>query len=120
MNAGGQLIDVGVNGEYVELAAQMYSMLAEPTRIRLNLALRDRVMSVNELAQVVGKTEPATSQHPTKMRLSRMASTRQDGNEVFYRLENEHAWELVVNAVFQVEHVLGGVAAHHESAGSDQ
>jgi hypothetical protein len=32
---------------------------------------------------------------------------------VFYRLENEHAQQLVSDAIFQAEHSLGGKPAHH-------
>jgi hypothetical protein len=50
------------------------------------------------------------------MRLARMVSTRQDGTRVLYRLENEHARQLVADAIFQAEHALGGEPAHHRAA----
>jgi len=34
---------------------------------------------------------------------------------VFYRLENEHARQLVSDAIFQAEHSLGGVPRHHHA-----
>jgi DNA-binding transcriptional ArsR family regulator len=47
------------------------------------------------------------------MRLARMVSTRRDGTKVLYRLENEHARQLVADAIFQAEHALGGQPSHH-------
>ena len=44
----------------------------------------------------------------------RMVTTRQEGQRVFYRLENEHASQLVSDAIFQAEHSLGGTPHHHQ------
>lgn len=100
--------------DYVELAVEVFAMLADATRVRLILALREvGEMSVNHLADVVDKTPASVSQHLAKMRLARMVSTRQDGTRVFYRLENEHAGQLVRDAIFQAEHALGGTPRHH-------
>ncbi|WP_354245716.1 metalloregulator ArsR/SmtB family transcription factor [Arthrobacter sp. UYEF20] len=100
---------------YVELAVEIFAMLADATRVRLILALREGEMSVNDLAEAVGKPQSAVSQHLAKMRLARMVSTRQEGTRVFYRLENEHARQLVTDAIFQAEHSLGGTPRHHHS-----
>lgn len=107
----------GRNGDsgYVELAVEIFAMLADATRVRLILVLRDGEMSVNDLAEAVGKPQSAVSQHLAKMRLARMVSTRQEGTRVFYRLENEHARQLVTDAIFQAEHSLGGTPRHHHS-----
>jgi DNA-binding transcriptional ArsR family regulator len=107
---------LNVDSGYVELAVEVFAMLADATRVRLILALRDGEMSVNELAEVVGKPQSAVSQHLAKMRMGRIVSTRQEGTRVYYRLANEHARQLVVDAIFQAQHSLGGTPAHHRSA----
>ncbi|CAN5228680.1 metalloregulator ArsR/SmtB family transcription factor [soil metagenome] len=106
------------DSQFVELAVEVFSMLADATRVRLVLALRNGELSVNNLADVVGKSPAAVSQHLAKLRLARIVSTRQDGQRVFYRLENEHASTLVADAIFQAEHALGGTPRHHH-AGSE-
>jgi len=103
------------DSQYVELAVEIFSMLAEATRVRLILALRDRERSVNELAEIVGKSPAAVSQHLAKLRLARIVATRHEGTRVFYRLENEHASQLVTDAIFQAEHSLGGTPRHHHA-----
>lgn len=90
-------------------------MLADATRVGIILALRDGEMAVGALADLLDKSPAAVSQHLAKMRLARMVSTRQDGTRVMYRLENEHARQLVADAIFQAEHALGGIPAHHRS-----
>lgn len=101
------------DSQYVELAVEVFSMLADTTRVRLILALRDGEQSVNALAEIVSKPAPAISQHLAKLRLARFVTTRQEGTRVFYRLENEHAARLVSDAIFQAEHTLGGTPRHH-------
>ncbi len=88
-------------------------MLADATRVRLILALRDGERSVNALAEAVDKSPAAVSQHLAKLRLARFVATRQEGTRVFYRLENEHARQLVSDAIFQAEHSLGESPRHH-------
>ena len=103
--------------EYVERAVEVFSMLADATRVRIIMALRDASeLSVNRLAETVDKSPAAVSQHLAKLRLARIVSTRQEGTRIFYRLENEHAQQLVADAIFQAEHSLGGTPHHHRAA----
>ncbi|OMH23986.1 transcriptional regulator [Tersicoccus phoenicis] len=89
-------------------------MLADATRVRIILALRDTdEMSVNHLADVVGKSPTVVSQHLAKLRLARIVTARHDGTRVFYRLEHEHARQLVTDAIFQAEHTMSNSPQHH-------
>lgn len=101
------------DSQFVELAVEVFSMLADATRVRIILALRDDELSVNHLADIVDKTPAAVSQHLAKLRLGRIVASRQQGNRVFYRLENEHARRLVSDAIFQAEHSLEAQPRHH-------
>lgn len=113
MNADKNACSLNVDSQYVELAVEVFAMLADATRVRIILALREGEMAVGALAEMVGKSPAAVSQHLAKMRLARVVSTRQDGTKVMYRLENEHARQLVADAIHQAEHALGGTPAHH-------
>jgi DNA-binding transcriptional ArsR family regulator len=106
---------LGVDSQYVDAAADVFSLLSDPTRIRIVLALRDTELPVNQLAEIVGKSPTAVSQHLSKLRWGRMVSTRQDGNRVHYRLTDEHARNLVAEAVFQAEHALEPQTAHQRA-----
>src|SRR5215207_3168737 len=107
---------LGPDSQYVELAVEVFAMLADATRIRIILALRDaEELSVNHLADIVDKSPAAVSQHLAKMRLGRLVASRQDGTRVFYRLANEHARQLVADAIFQAEHALENNPRHHHA-----
>lgn len=99
--------------EYVELAVEVFSMLADATRVRIVLALGSGEQPVNELARAVGKSPAAVSQHLAKLRLARIVKTRHEGTRVYYRLMNEHVQHLVTDALFQAEHALVTVPRHH-------
>ena len=103
-----------IDSPTVELAVEVFSMLADATRVRLILALGEGELPVNALAERVGKPASAVSQHLAKMRLGGMVATRQEGTKVFYRLQNDHARQLVMDAIHQAEHALGTAPRHGE------
>lgn len=104
-----------VDPQFVELAVEVFVMLAEATRVQIILALRGGELSVNTLAAAVDKPAPAVSQHLAKLRMARIVATRQEGNKVFYRLENAHAAQLVIDAIHQAEHSLGSDHRDHRT-----
>ena len=89
-------------------------MLADPTRVQVLWALTDLELSVNELAEHVGKPAPSVSQHLAKLRMARLVRTRRDGTTIFYSLENNHIRQLVIDAVFNAEHAGPGIPPHHQ------
>ncbi|MFP5334012.1 MAG: ArsR/SmtB family transcription factor [Actinomycetes bacterium] len=111
MNAGNEV--VGPPDEDVDVVVEVFRMLADPTRVRLLLALGERELSVNELAELVGKPAPAVSQHLAKLRLARLVQTRREGVKIFYRLENQHVMRLVTDAVHHADHLGPGTPRHH-------
>lgn len=88
-------------------------MLADATRIRLLWSLIDDELSVNDLAEQIGKAAPSVSQHLAKLRMARLVRTRRAGTTIFYSLENDQIRQLVVDAVFNAEHAGPGVPSHH-------
>ena len=111
MHADSDLVEL--DSPYVELAVEVFTMLADATRVRIVLALSDGELSVGELAARVGKPPTAVSQHLAKLRLARMVTTRHEGTRVYYDLVDEHARRLVVDAVLQAEHSVDAHPRHH-------
>lgn len=104
-----------VESQFVEMAVEVFSLLADATRVRIILALREGERSVNDLAEVTGKSPTAVSQHLAKLRWGRIVKARQDGTKMFYSLIAEHARRLVIHAVYQAEHAIDEVPAHHRA-----
>jgi len=99
--------------EEVTLAAEVFGLLADPTRIRIILALQGGELSVGTLAEAVAKSPTAVSQHLAKLRWGRVVRARHDGNRVFYSLVDEHAAQLVTQAVYQAQHLVDEHPRHH-------
>lgn len=100
---------------HLAVAVEIFSLLADPTRVRLVLALREHELSVSELAETVGKAQTAVSQHLAKLRMSRLVTTRHEGPRVYYSLANDHALDLVRLAVYQAEHAVDAVLRHADA-----
>ena len=113
MHAGDEL-GAALPVEQAELAAEVFRMLADSTRVRLLWAILDKELPVNELADLVGKPAPSVSQHLAKLRMARLVRTRREGTQVFYRVENDHVARLVRDAVFNAEHAGPDVPRHHQ------
>lgn len=65
------------------LAAEVLTLLSDPTRIRLILALEAaKEMSVGELAATVDRAPSSVSQHLARQRKARMVITRHEGTRV--------------------------------------
>lgn len=113
MFEGSQECAFDENSPYVELAAEVFSLLSDPTRIRIVLALRAGELAVGELAERVGKSPTVVSQHLARLRWARTVAARQEGTRAYYRLADGHARELVQQAVFQAEHAVDEYPRHH-------
>ncbi len=113
MNAGKKEWELGA--DQAALIVEVFRMLADVTRVQVLYALVDNELSVNDLAEYVGKPAPSVSQHLAKLRMARLVRTRRAGTTIFYSLENEHVRQLVVDAVFNAEHAGPGVPPHHRN-----
>ncbi|GMU39342.1 MAG: transcriptional regulator [Chloroflexota bacterium] len=111
MSADAHITSGHIPDEQVDLAVEVFRMLADATRIRLLWAMLDDELAVNDLAQAVGKSPTSVSQHLAKLRMARLVRTRRDGARVFYRVENEHVRQLVRDAISHIEHATGTVTS---------
>jgi DNA-binding transcriptional ArsR family regulator len=73
-------------------AADLLKLMANEHRLLIlcRLSLR-REMSVNELADAVGLSQSALSQHLAKLREDGLVGTRRDAQTVFYHLVDANA-----------------------------
>jgi DNA-binding transcriptional ArsR family regulator len=104
-----------IDDDQAALIVEVFRMLADATRVQVLWALVDRELSVNELAEHVGKPAASVSQHLAKLRMARLVRTRRAGTTIYYSLENDHIRQLVTDAVFNAEHAGPGIPAHHRA-----
>jgi ubiquinone/menaquinone biosynthesis C-methylase UbiE len=68
------------------LAPKIFSALADPTRLRILMLLRAMELSVGELAQVLGQSQPRVSRHVRILIDASLAERRKEGSWVFLSL----------------------------------
>ena len=102
--------------EQVHLAAESFRMLADPTRVKLLWALLQGESSVACLAELVGASPTAVSQHLAKLRLARLVTARREGTFIFYSAADVHVRRLLSEALFHADHADRGLVDGHFEA----
>jgi DNA-binding transcriptional ArsR family regulator len=86
--------------DFVELIAQHFRVLGDPTRIKLLDQLRTGEATVLELTALVGTTEQNVSKHLGVLQRAGIVGRRRQGNFSYYSIADEAVFELC-------EHVCG-------------
>ncbi|MBF6439592.1 ArsR/SmtB family transcription factor [Nocardia cyriacigeorgica] len=113
MNADNEKVRSPIPDDELVLAVEVFRMLADATRVQVLWALADAELSVNELADYVGKPAPSVSQHLAKLRMARLVRTRRSGTTVYYSIGNDHVRQLITDAIHNAEHAGPDEPPHH-------
>ena len=76
--------------EEVTWLADLFQILASPTRLRMVEALAGRELCVCDLAALAGVSESAVSHHLRQLRQMRIVRFRREGRMAYYRLDDDH------------------------------
>jgi DNA-binding transcriptional ArsR family regulator len=87
--------------EVMDIAAT-FSVLGDPTRIRILAALSGGELCVCDLASLVGISESAVSHQLRLLRGMRLVRPRRAGRQVFYSVDDMHIVDLLRLAVTHV------------------
>ena len=85
-----------------ELAAELFSLLGTPMRLRILSALCDGERSVSQLLETMDTTQPNLSQHLAVMYKSGVLAKRKEGAQVIYRVQSERAVSLCRSVCTQI------------------
>ena len=91
----------------VEVAVQVadiFSALADPSRLRIISALTHERLSVSEICEMVGMSQPAVSHHLRLLRDQRIVRADKDGKHVYYCLDDAHIHDLLTRAIAHTAH----------------
>lgn len=83
--------------------AELFSTLADSSRVKIIAALMDGPYNVQSLAEIAGISESAVSHHMRTLRQMRLARPHKTGRQVFYTLDDEHVADLFRRAL---EHIV--------------
>lgn len=94
--------------EQVEMAARMFAVLADPTRLRIIHELLDGERTVTALAAEAGITQSAMSHQLAKLRDQSLVVTRREGPAIHYALASEHVVSFFREALYHADHAVSG------------
>ena len=83
-----------VPDDLVELIAERFRALSEPTRIKLLDRLRDGEATVLELTELIGTTQQNVSKHLGVLQRAGIVARRKQGNFASYRIVDEGVFSL--------------------------
>jgi ArsR family transcriptional regulator len=103
--------------DLVELIAERFRALAEPTRIKLLDRLREREATVLELTDLIGTTQQNVSKHLGLLQRAGIVARRKQGNFAYYRIVDDGVLTLcetvcgsLQQRLDQLRNVLGAAA----------
>lgn len=88
--------------EHFEAVAQLFSQLADPTRMRIFWLLCHREECVINISALLDMSSPAVSHHLKALRDFGLLESRRDGKEVYYKASDSPACHLLHKIVEQV------------------
>ncbi len=83
--------------------AATFSVLGDPTRVRLLDALARRELCVCELAELIGSSDSAVSHQLRLLRSLRLVRSRRSGRMIYYTLDDDHIRQLLDQSRRHVE-----------------
>jgi DNA-binding transcriptional ArsR family regulator/protein-L-isoaspartate O-methyltransferase len=75
---------------------ELYRVLAEPLRLRLLALAAEEELSIGELAEVLGESQPNVSRHATALRQAGLLADRREGTRTLVRLAPGASGDAVV------------------------
>ncbi|QVQ52823.1 helix-turn-helix transcriptional regulator [Spiractinospora alimapuensis] len=98
--------------EQLTVAAGVFALLSDPTRLHLLWTLAGGEADVGQLTDACGASRTAVSQHLAKLRLAGLVEARKESRHSIYRLSDGHLRRLVVEALNHADHVVTGEPFH--------
>jgi DNA-binding transcriptional ArsR family regulator len=80
--------------EMLELIAQRFRLLADPMRLRILHELQQGELSVGQLVERIGASQPNISKHLASLRSQEMVCRRQEGNMAFFSIAAPYIFNL--------------------------
>jgi len=75
--------------------AQLFAVLADPTRLKIMIGLRQEELCVHELGDLAGPSLSAVSHQLRILKAMHLVRFRKQGQEVFYTLDDDHIKKLI-------------------------
>jgi DNA-binding transcriptional ArsR family regulator len=96
----------------LELVAESFEALGDPTRLRILYALAVQPLCVRDIALVVGISESGVSHQLRLLRDRRLVKARREGSLVYYSVDDHHLAALFREAEYHADHIRSALPDH--------
>lgn len=85
--------------ESVKEISEIFSLLGEPARVKILLALMEGELCVYHICEITGGKQSAISQHLRKLKDKNIIKSRKEANQVLYSIADDHIATIVKTAL---------------------
>ena len=78
----------------IEKVSRIFKLLSDATRLKILLTLEQGERNVTSIAEVVQMEQSAVSHQLKLLKDNRMVKARREGKTVFYRLDDQHVFDI--------------------------
>lgn len=97
------------NPKSIEIQAKLFRGFSDPSRLSILDALRDGAVTVNEIVEATGLSQPNVSNHLGCLRDCGLVVSEQQGRFVYYELSDKRVGQLLMLADQLLADVAKGV-----------
>jgi len=97
------------NPKSIEIQAKLFRGFSDPSRLSILDALRDGAVTVNEIVEATGLSQPNVSNHLGCLRDCGLVVSEQQGRYVYYELSDKRVGQLLMLADQLLADVAKGV-----------
>jgi ArsR family transcriptional regulator len=94
-----------IDAEKAVRLAEVFAALADPSRLRIISALAHNKLSVGQICEIVGMSQPAVSHHLRLLRVQHVVRAAKEGRQVYYSLDDQHIHDLLDRGLAHIDHV---------------
>ncbi|GHA66725.1 transcriptional regulator [Formosimonas limnophila] len=91
------------NDEHIAELSDIFSLLGDPTRLRLVLCCLNEPFAVTQIAQRLGVSTSLVSHHLRLLRAARLVRAERRGKQVFCQVTDDHIRVMLLNLLAHIE-----------------
>ena len=88
----------------IEKVSRIFKLLSDMTRLKILLTLEQGERNVTSIAEVVQMEQSAVSHQLKLLKDNRMVKARREGKTVFYRLDDQHVFDILEETLEHTRH----------------
>ena len=88
----------------IEKVSRIFKLLSDATRLKILLTLEQGERNVTSIAEVVQMEQSAVSHQLKLLKDNRMVKARREGKTVFYRLDDQHVFDILEETIEHTRH----------------